>query len=147
MLIFCTFTCSVTLHLFSQALCSGMCTSAVSDESVVNRVLICACVCVFKSYMPACSLPTGTGDREYLQEKKIQYWEFSPQNCRWVIPSGSGSNLKKNRGLQSGRLLSGFKPTKIWCNKFSVEPDSAPWESLKKNKATVSRKKYCGIQI
>lgn len=43
------------VHLFGQPssvfpaplLCSGMCVSAGCDESVVNRVLLWACVCVF----------------------------------------------------------------------------------------------------
>lgn len=110
---FCTlslFLCSFSAHSLVQPvsicfpspsfplLCSGMCISAGSDEIVVNRVLLCACVCVFMFHVPACSLPAETGDKECQQEKKKRFRPTQignntftgnfPPNCGWVIPRG-----------------------------------------------------------
>lgn len=58
---------SVSIRLpssFSPLHCSGMCISAVSDESVVYRALLCACVCIFMYHVLTCREETRTVSRK-----------------------------------------------------------------------------------
>lgn len=82
---------SVSLRLFSHLSLSssGMCISAVSDERVVNRALLCACVCVFIFHVRTCSLPNETGDKvcqlgggrgRHWDWIKRFHWELTSQN-------------------------------------------------------------------
>lgn len=86
----CSFTCPVSLHLFSCLLCSGMCISAVSDESAVNRALLWARICVFMFHVRTCSLPKRDRRQELAGGKKMGcthpdriehiHWELPTQN-------------------------------------------------------------------
>lgn len=58
---------SVSIRLpssFSPLHCSGMCISAVSDESVVYRALLCVCVCIFMYHVRTCRQETRTVSRK-----------------------------------------------------------------------------------
>lgn len=88
------------IHLFCQSpsvcpspsfplLCAGMFVSAVSDESVVSRALLCACVCVFMVHVCTCSLqkrdrggrPSGQEKKEtHLDRLEHFHWELPTQN-------------------------------------------------------------------